>query len=121
MTPLKRRSTEPYRLCACGEFLSSADLCFLSLKKLFFAPSVYQCMKWMSRLSVCLLGASLVCLFAAAQPPAAALNDAPPPPATANGPVVLDWTPPALAQLGALAAVKNSFTLDRNMLNIAAS
>ena len=84
-------------------------------------------MKQMSRLSVCVLGASLVCLpavvglFAAAQPPAAP-SDAPPLPATANnGPVVLDWTPPALAQLGALAAVKNSFTLDRNMLSVAAS
>ena len=39
----------------------------------------------------------------------------------ASGPVVLDWTPPALAQLSALAAVKNSFTLDRTMLNAAAS
>lgn len=83
-------------------------------------------MKWMSRVSVCVLGASLmslpavVSLSAAAQPPAAP-NDAPPPPAVSNGPVVLDWTPPALAQLGALAAVKNSFTLDRNMLSVAAS
>ena len=39
----------------------------------------------------------------------------------AADPVVLDWTPPALAQLSALAAVKNSFTLDRTMLNAAAS
>jgi len=38
-----------------------------------------------------------------------------------TGPVVLDWTPPGLAQLGALAAVRNSFTLDRSMLNAAAS
>lgn len=44
----------------------------------------------------------------------------PPPPLPAQGPVVLDWTPPALAQLSALAAVKNSFTLDRTMLNAAA-
>jgi hypothetical protein len=35
--------------------------------------------------------------------------------------VVLDWAPPALSQLGALAAVKNSFTLDRTMLTAAAS
>jgi hypothetical protein len=47
--------------------------------------------------------------------------DAPPPAAVARGPVGLDWTPPALAQLSAAAAVKNSFTLDRNMLNAAAS
>jgi hypothetical protein len=33
---------------------------------------------------------------------------------------VLDWTPPALASLSALAAVKNSFTLDRSMLGVAA-
>lgn len=46
---------------------------------------------------------------------------APPPSIAAAGPVVLDWTPPALAQLSTLAAVKNSFTLDRSMLNAAAS
>jgi hypothetical protein len=47
--------------------------------------------------------------------------DAPPPAAAAAGPVLLDWTPPALAQLSTLAAVKNSFTLDRTMLSAAAS
>jgi Domain of unknown function (DUF4252) len=35
-------------------------------------------------------------------------------------PVPLEWTPPALAALGAQAVVKNSFTLDRNMLRAAA-
>ena len=35
-------------------------------------------------------------------------------------PVVLDWTPPALAELGAQAALKSSFTLDRQMLAAAA-
>lgn len=34
--------------------------------------------------------------------------------------VPLDWTPPALAALSAQAAVKSSFTLDRNMLSAAA-
>ncbi len=57
--------------------------------------------------------------------PAMAQQDAPsvpPAPATTDkGPVILDWTPPALAALSAQAAVKNSFTLDRNMLNAAAS
>lgn len=38
-----------------------------------------------------------------------------------GGPVVLDWAPPALAQLNAQAAVKNSFTFDRSMLAAAAS
>jgi hypothetical protein len=51
----------------------------------------------------------------------AAPDQAPPPAIPASGPVVLDWTPPELARLSALAAVKNSFTLDRNMLNAAAS
>jgi hypothetical protein len=37
-----------------------------------------------------------------------------------ENPVVLDWTPPALAQLSARAAMKSSFTLDRNMLAMAA-
>ena len=42
------------------------------------------------------------------------------PAAPDDNPVVLDWTPPALAALGAQAAVKNSFTLDRTMLGAAA-
>lgn len=37
-----------------------------------------------------------------------------------SGPVILDWTPPELTQLAAQAAVKSNFTLDRNMLGIAA-
>ena len=44
--------------------------------------------------------------------------------ATANpdaGPVDLEWTPPALAQLNAQAAAKSSFTLDRTLLGAAAS
>ena len=36
------------------------------------------------------------------------------------GPVILDWVPPALAQLSTQAAVKSSFTLDRNLLAAAA-
>jgi hypothetical protein len=38
-----------------------------------------------------------------------------------DSPVVLDWTPPALAELSTMAAVKNSFTLDRTLLGAAAS
>jgi hypothetical protein len=45
----------------------------------------------------------------------------PPPAVQSDSPVVLDWTPPALADLAAQAAVKNSFTLDRNMLHVAAT
>lgn len=36
------------------------------------------------------------------------------------GPVVLDYTPPALAELSTMAAMKESFTLDRDMLRVAA-
>src|SRR5579862_8360667 len=64
------------------------------------------------------LFASLIGVTAPAQQPGR--NDAPPA-VSAHGPVVLDWTPPALGQLSALAAVKNSFTLDRTMLTAAAS
>jgi len=72
----------------------------------------------MLRLALPALLGSMMGLSSAAQPPAP--NDPGPPPVPAYGPVILDWTPPALAQLSALAAVKNSFTLDRNMLGAAA-
>jgi hypothetical protein len=60
-----------------------------------------------------------VALPALAQQPSP--YSAPPPAVPTQGPVVLDWTPPALGQLSSLAAVKNSFTLDRTMLVAAAS
>jgi hypothetical protein len=44
----------------------------------------------------------------------------PPPPSDLNS-ALLQWTPPALAQLSAQAAAKSSFTLDRNLLVAAAS
>jgi hypothetical protein len=40
---------------------------------------------------------------------------------SAAAPVVLDWTPPELAALGARAEVKNNFVLDRTMLGAAAA
>jgi hypothetical protein len=50
-----------------------------------------------------------------AQPPYS-----PPPPLPPEvSPVPLEWTPPALAQLTAEAAVKTSFTLDRTLLGLA--
>jgi hypothetical protein len=70
-----------------------------------------------TRASLCALialAAISVGYLPAQEPPA-------PSPVPVNGPVVVDWTPPALAQLSAYAAVKNSFTLDRTMLNAAAS
>jgi hypothetical protein len=71
------------------------------------------------RLGIPVLLVVTACALAAAQPPAP--YDPPSPTVDARGPVVLDWAPPALGQLSALAAVKNSFTLDRTMLNAAAS
>jgi hypothetical protein len=40
--------------------------------------------------------------------------------AASDSPVPLEWTPPALAQLSAQAAMKSSFTLDRTLLALAA-
>jgi len=62
-----------------------------------------------------------------AQPPAQPQNsDAPAPDASSvrnlqSGPVVLEWTPPALLGLSAQASSKSSFTLDRSMLGAAAA
>lgn len=42
------------------------------------------------------------------------------PPAAETNPVPLDWVPPALADLSTVAGVKESFTLDRTMLALAA-
>src|SRR5450755_1985744 len=53
-------------------------------------------------------------------PAASAAPGQMPEPRLESGPVVLEWVPPALAQLSAQAAVKSSFTLDRDMLNVAA-
>jgi hypothetical protein len=49
------------------------------------------------------------------------VQTAPPPAAVADSnPVPLEWTPPALTALMAQATVKNSFTLDRNLIRAAA-
>lgn len=64
---------------------------------------------------------TLLCAAAAATLTLSGWSQSPPTPSVQNeNPVVLDWTPPALAQLSAQAAVKNSFTLDRSMLGVAA-
>ncbi len=76
-------------------------------------------MKQLFRLGIPVVFASCLAISAVAQQPAP--YEAPPPPPPASGPVILEWTPPALGQLSTLAAVKNSFTLDRTMLNAAAS
>lgn len=69
-------------------------------------------------LLICSLSFAAVHTFAQQQPPA---QTAPPAPQQDTNPVPLEWTPPALATLSAQAAVKNSFTLDRNLLSAAAS
>jgi hypothetical protein len=80
-------------------------------------------------LGFALLGAALACAVAQAQEPAGpspqdssqpAYNSGPPQIADLS-PVPLEWTPPVLAQLSAEAAVKSSFTLDRNLLGGAAA
>jgi hypothetical protein len=74
-------------------------------------------MHWKSSLNVAILSAQICCAQAPVQPvpdPAPAYNPA-------AGPGVLDWTPPALAQLSAQASTRSSFTLDRNMLAAASA
>jgi hypothetical protein len=86
-------------------------------------------MKRMRAAGISVLGAAVACACALAQAPAAPLGEQAPSPAAAApvnpdpnvGPVPLEWVPPALTQLSAQAAVKSSFTLDRDMLTAAAS
>lgn len=55
------------------------------------------------------------------QPAPETANNAPPPAQVRSlSPVPLEWTPPALAQLSAQATTKESFTLDRTLLDLAA-
>jgi hypothetical protein len=75
--------------------------------------------------SVCGLVCESNCEFALAQEPA---QPSSPPLSSANAPApntdigsaILEWVPPALAQLSTQALAKESFTLDRNMLAAAA-
>ncbi|MGA7857006.1 MAG: hypothetical protein WCA11_03715 [Terracidiphilus sp.] len=87
-------------------------------------------MKWKPFVGVAILGGVLGCVTLAAQEPPAsqypdpsqtAANSAPPADFRSEpSPVPLEWTPPALEQLSAQAAVKSSFTLDRTLLALAA-
>ncbi|HEX8712180.1 MAG TPA: DUF4252 domain-containing protein [Terracidiphilus sp.] len=73
-----------------------------------------------------LLCAGMACGVAVAQAPDGPPPEAggPPPmaatPPVYQGPVVLEWTPPALEYLSQRASMKESFTLDRTMLAAAA-
>ncbi len=83
-------------------------------------------MKRILTLAIPLLSAALACGFGLAQAPvqpSAPSPDAGNASAAANsdiGPAILEWVPPALAQLSAQALAKESFTLDRTMLAAAA-
>ncbi len=80
-------------------------------------------MKLLRLAGIAVFGASFSCACVLAQPPVAAPGaDGPPPQMAVDpGPVPLEWTPPALAALSAQAAMKSSFTLDRNLLAAASS
>lgn len=86
-------------------------------------------MNWKLSVGFAFLAAGLACGLAQAEDPAAPPSTDP----TQSGynspstdgpavlsPVPLEWTPPALDRLSALAAVKENFTLDRNLLSLAA-
>ena len=74
---------------------------------------------------VCLVSSAMVSGVAqapsgASQSGSPAASDTPSAGITSQSPVPLEWTPPALDRLNTQAATKSSFTLDRNMLSVAA-
>src|SRR5208337_2092723 len=75
-------------------------------------------MNWKVWIGSVVVTAGIGCALVRAQSPPATVPEVARRPAP--GPIVLDWTPPALAQLSTQAAVKSSFTLDRTMLGLAA-
>jgi hypothetical protein len=83
-------------------------------------------MKRILPLGISVLSAALACGLGLAQTPvqpSATPPDAGNVPAAANsdiGPAILEWVPPALAQLNTQALAKESFTLDRTLLAAAA-
>jgi hypothetical protein len=78
-------------------------------------------MKWIAFVGTLALCPGILCGPAsAAFSQDAAPPVADPPTSAESSPVPLEWTPPALNQLTAQAAVKSSFTLDRILLNVAA-
>lgn len=81
-------------------------------------------MKWIALVGVCLVSSGMVAaaqaVYAASQSGLPAASDTPSAQAASESPVPLEWTPPALDRLNTLAVTKSSFTLDRNMLSVAA-
>ena len=73
-------------------------------------------MKWIT-----VLGALALCpILTIAQGTAESASPSAPPDTASTSPVPLEWTPPALEALSRQAATKSSFTLDRNLLGVAA-
>src|SRR5580658_3813121 len=74
-------------------------------------------MKWIT-----VLGALALCpiLTIAQGGTAESASPSAPPDTASTSPVPLEWTPPALEALSRQAATKSSFTLDRNLLGVAA-
>jgi hypothetical protein len=97
------------------------DRDFRKSAELFFRNRVSEFMKLTLVLGICVLSATLGCALAVAQEYGA--QPGPPPtreyPADAS-PVPLEWVPPPLAELSSMAAMKENFTLDRNLLGVAA-
>ncbi|MGA8729487.1 MAG: DUF4252 domain-containing protein [Terracidiphilus sp.] len=86
-------------------------------------------MNWKLSVGFASLAAGLTCGLAHAQDPVAppstdptqsAYNSPAPDGPPILSPVPLEWTPPAVERLSALAVVKENFTLDRNLLSLAA-
>ena len=76
---------------------------------------------WARLLQIPVLCASLGCSCLLAQSPQPLQSPGGPVPVVpVLSPVPLEWVPPALLELQAQAAMKSSFTLDRNMLGAAA-
>jgi hypothetical protein len=78
------------------------------------------------RVAIFIVGTGIGCACVLAQAPGklpspdTGVTEAIPAPPPGSNPVILDWTPPALAQLSAQAQAKSSFSLDRSTLSAAA-
>jgi hypothetical protein len=76
-------------------------------------------LRWQSAVAIVLLIAGIGRVPASAQAPLP--SDSHPASSPVQGPVDLNWTPPALAQLSAQATTRSNIALDRNELAIAAA
>ena len=103
---------------------------FAACNRNFYSAAAFkETMKWMLSVGFASLAAGLTCGLALAQDSAAppspdpaqsAYNSPAPDGPAMLSPVPLEWTPPALERLSAFATLKENFTLDRNLLSLAA-